>query len=348
MTGPVHSCLASFLRAGPHRLKEVALTAGALGGLTCIAFAICALALSLTPLIVLSGSMEPTVTTGSLLITQKTPAADLKRGDVVTVPRRDRTLVTHRIVQITLRGDTATLRLKGDANEAVDPEAYQVKQAGKQVIAIPYAGRVAAWASSGLGLFLLGLYVAFLVAAVVSDWRDGPKRPRGGTDGGGTRPNGGGRRKVAQRGMSAVAVSAATLCAVAVPGVAPRSTLAAWTDEATAGTSTLTAYTVPKPVWVSCTVTGALAKTVTVVWQEVSSPYALDYSASVDGGGSLTVTDNGATRQVAVTSGLLGIGTFTVRVTARLPAPNASWISTAMTQSVTFTTSLIASCGSHN
>jgi len=348
MTRPVRSRLTSFLRAGPQRLKEVALTAGALGGLTCIAFAICAVTLSLTPLIVLSGSMEPTVTTGSLLITRTTPASDLMRGDVVTVPRRDRTLVTHRIVQITRRGDTATLRLKGDANDAVDPEAYPVKQAGKKVIAIPYAGRVAAWASSGFGLFLLGLYVAFLVATVVSDWRDGPKRPRGGANGGGSRPEGGGRRKVARRGVSAVAVSAAAICAAAVPGVAPRPTLAAWTDDATAGTSTLTAYTVPKPVWVSCTVTGALAKTVTVVWQEVSSPYALDYSASVDGGGSLTVTDNGATRQVAVTSGLLGLGTFTIRVTAKLPAPNGSWVSTDMTQSVTFVTALIASCGSHN
>ncbi len=348
MTRPVRSRLNSLLRAGPHRLKEVALTAGALGGLTCIAFAICAMTLGMTPLIVLSGSMEPTVTTGSLLITQKTPAADLKRGDVVTVPRRDRTLVTHRIVQITVRGDTATLRLKGDANDAVDPEAYQVKQAGKQVIAIPYAGRVAAWASSGLGLFLLGLYVAFLMATVASDWRDGPKRPRGGTNAGAGRPDEGGRRKVARRGMSAVAVGATALCAVAVPGAAPRPTLAAWTDDATAGTSTLTAYTVPKPVWVSCTVTGALGKTVTVVWQEVSTPYALDYSASVDGGGSLTVTDNGTTRQVAVTSGLLGIGTFTIRVTAKLAAPNGSWVSTAMTQNVTFVTALIASCGSHN
>jgi len=321
---------------------------GALGGLACIAFAICAVTLGLTPLIVLSGSMEPTVTTGSLLVTQKTPATELKRGDVVTVPRRDRTLVTHRIVQITLRGDTATLRLKGDANDAIDPEAYQVKQAGKKLIAIPFAGRVAAWASSGLGLFLLGLYVAFLMATVVGDWRDRPKRPRGGTDGGRGHPGGGGRRKVAPGGMSAVAIGVTTLCAIALPAAVPQPAFAAWTDDATAGTSTLTAYTVPKPVWVSCTVTGALAKTVTVVWQEVSSPYALDYSASVDGGGSLTVTDNGSTRQVAVTSGLLGIGTFTVRVTAKLPSPNGSWVSTDMTQSITFVTSLIASCGAHN
>jgi signal peptidase I len=347
--------MASFVRAIPCRLKEAALTVGAIGGLACIALAISAVTFGLSPLVVQSGSMEPTVATGSLLITQKTPASELERGDVVTVRRLDRTLVTHRIVQITLRGDTATLRLRGDANDVVDPEAYMVKQVGKKVLVVPYAGYVAAWASSGLGLFLLGLYVAFLAVTVVADWRSRPKRPppdagpddrRPAEDG--KKPAKGGKRKASRRAMSAAGASVIMLGALATPVVAPQPTLAAWTDDATAGSSTLSAYTVPKPVWVSCTVTGVLAKTVTVVWNEVSSPYALDYSASVDGGGSLTVTDNGATRQVAVTSGLLGIGTFTIRVTARLPAPNGSWVSTDLTQEITFVTALIASCGSHN
>lgn len=348
------SRIGSFVRAAPRRLKELALTLGAIGGLACILLAIAALAFSLTPLVVQSGSMEPTVATGSLLITQKTPATELRRGDVVTVRRQDHTLVTHRIVQLTLRGKTATLRLKGDANDAIDPEAYVVKQAGKKVLVIPYAGWVAAWASSAVGVFLLGLYVAFLIVAVAIDWRDRPKRPGRGNDDeeGGPdrrgRPTGGGKRKGSRRAASAAGASVIVMGAMATPAVAPQPTLAAWTDDATAGTSTLTAYTVPKPVWVSCTVTGVLAKTVTVVWNEVSSPYALDYSASVDGGGSLTVTDNGSTRQVAVTSGLLGIGTFTIRVVAKLPSPNGSWVSSAMTQDVTFVTALIASCGSHN
>lgn len=348
------SRLTRFLRATPHRAKELALTVGAIGGLACISLAVAALTFGLSPLVVQSGSMEPTVATGSLLITQKTPASELKRGDVVTVRRQDHTLVTHRIVQITLRGDTATLRLKGDTNDVVDLEAYVVKEAGKKVVVIPYLGWVAAWASSRLGLFLLGLYVAFLMVVVAVDRRDRPTFPGGGRGGGegrsdrGDKRVRGGKRKASRRAASAAGVGAIVLGAIAVPAVAPQPTLAAWTDDATAGTSTLTAYTVTKPVWVSCTVTGALAKTVTVVWQEVSSPYALDYAASVDGFGPVTVTDNGTTRQVAITSGLLGIGTFTLRVTAKLPAPNGSWVSTAMTQTFTFVTALIATCDTHN
>lgn len=332
-----------------HRLKELALTLGALGGLACILFAICAVVFGLTPLIVQSGSMEPTVTTGSLLITKKTPASELRRGDVVTVPRRDRTLVTHRIVQVTHRGATATLRLKGDANDAVDPEAYFVKAAGKKVIAIPFAGRLAAWASSGIGLFLLGLYVAFLAAVVAADWRD----RRGGSD----RPSGdgGGKRKASRRAASATGAGAVMLGVLATPSVAPQPTLAAWTDDATAGTSTLTAYTVTKPVWVSCTVTGsALAqKTATIVWQEVSSPYALTYTATIrETGTSMTVTDNGSTRQTQFSASLLSTvlnQAYHIDVVAKLPAPNGSWVSQTMTQQVTITLLGVGmTCDSHN
>jgi hypothetical protein len=183
------------------------------------------------------------------------------------------------------------------------------------------------------------MYVAFLTAVVFVDWKSRPRPP-----GGPTRKVFKGDAKTVTAASAAGALMVGSSLGIALT---PSPTWAAWSDTANVGTSTLTAYTVPKPVWVSCTVTGALAKTVTIVWQEVSSPYALDYAGSVDGGGSLTVTDNGSTRQVAVTSGLLGIGTFTVRITAKLPSPNGSWVSQDLTQSVTFVTALIASCGSH-
>lgn len=334
MIGIGSSRMTAMRRASPHALKEGLLTIGAVGGLACILLAIGALAFGLTPLIVQSGSMEPTVTTGSLLITQKTPADKLRRGDVVTVPRHDHTLVTHRIVQITLRGDTATLRLKGDANDAIDPEAYEVKAAGKKIVAVPFLGRVAAWASSGIGLFLLGLYVAFLVVTVAIDRRDRASRSMG-------------------RGASAAGIGAVMFGAIAIPTVVPQPTYAAWTDDATAGTSALTAYTVTKPVWVSCNVTGSLQKTATIVWQEVSSPYALDYTATIrETGTSMTVTDNGSTRQTQFSAGLLSTvlnQAYHIDVVAKLPSPNGSWVSQTMTQQVTIALlGLGLTCDSHN
>lgn len=127
---------------------------------------------------------------------------------------------------------------------------------------------------------------------------------------------------------------------------------AAYADSAQVSSGTVSAYTVPKPAWVSCTVTGTGVKTVTIVWNEVSSPIALNYSATAStpssGTVTLTVTDNGSTRQVAVRSSVLGIGSSTVTITAALPAPSGAWTSTPLTQVVTFTTALIASCGAHN
>ena len=59
--------------------KEIGLTVGAIGGTLCIGLAAASMMFNLTPLIVQSGSMEPTVSTGSLLVTQRTPAAELRK-----------------------------------------------------------------------------------------------------------------------------------------------------------------------------------------------------------------------------------------------------------------------------
>lgn len=355
MTQAARSRVSSLVRAVPRGARELVLTVGAIGGSVCIVFALAALVFGLTPLIVQSGSMEPTITTGSLLITQKTPASGLKVGDVVTVKRRDQTLVTHRIVRITKRGDTATLRLKGDANDAVDPEVYVTRQAGREVVAIAYLGRVAAWASGRLGLFVLGLYVAFLLATVAIDRRD--RSERGGNGGGkGTGGTGVGGRRKAARNAATVAGTSALVAGLAVPVLAPQPTFALFTDDAVAGTSTLTAYTVTKPVWVSCTITPngvGVQKTATIVWQEVTSPYALDYTATVrETGTPLAVVDNGATRQTQFKASLLSSilnQAYHIDVVAKLSAPNAAWVSQTMTEQVTVTSlGLGMTCDSHN
>jgi hypothetical protein len=127
--------------------------------------------------------------------------------------------------------------------------------------------------------------------------------------------------------------------------------VAAFGDTARVSSGTVSAYTLTKPVWSSCTVTGAGKKTATIVWNEVSSPIPLDYTAvaidttGVLGSITLTITDNGATRQVAVTSSVLAIGTWDVHITAKLPG--GTWTSPYLTQQVTFVSSIIGNCGSH-
>jgi len=80
------------------------------------------------PLVVISGSMEPGIATGDLLIDVKAPAASLAVGDVVSLPSQlTDTLVTHRIQEIAAEADgTLLVTLKGDNNEFPDALDYPV------------------------------------------------------------------------------------------------------------------------------------------------------------------------------------------------------------------------------
>lgn len=80
------------------------------------------------PLVVISGSMEPGIATGDLLIDVRTAADALAVGDVVSLPSQlTGTLVTHRVQAISSGPDgTGLVTLKGDANEFPDALAYPV------------------------------------------------------------------------------------------------------------------------------------------------------------------------------------------------------------------------------
>lgn len=322
------------------RLKEIVLTVGAVLGALCFAAGIATVAFGVTPLIVESGSMSPAIRTGALAIARDVPATQLKVGDIIRVKTGPQTSVTHRIVAITHRPKSATVRLKGDANKVADAEIYTLDHAGIILFSIPFAGRVVAMASGPLGLFLLGGYVAFVAMILIDDRRQrGPRPP-------------GGRRKARSTPAAAASVGL-VLLGVATVNARPEPTFAAWVDQVPVGTSTLASYTVPKPVWVSCTVTGLTQKTATIVWNEVSSPFALDYTAKIsETGQSMTVTDNGSTRQTQFSAGLLSTilnQAYHIDIVAKLPAPNGSWVSATMTQQVTITLlGLGMTCDSHN
>src|SRR4051812_5180341 len=53
------------------------------------------------PLVVISGSMEPTIMTRDLLVDVRTPTSDLRAGDVASIYNPiTQNLVTHRVVSI--------------------------------------------------------------------------------------------------------------------------------------------------------------------------------------------------------------------------------------------------------
>lgn len=150
------------------------LTVLALLGLVMLGLTIAAGAAGLRPLVVRSGSMEPTITTGGMVIVRTTDARDVRVGDVVAVERPDGVRVTHRVLSTEpAAGGQVSLRLKGDANPDPDPFPVVVPEVGEVVYSAPWLGRASAELTSARGGFVLGSVVTAVLLTVVGGRRRG-------------------------------------------------------------------------------------------------------------------------------------------------------------------------------
>lgn len=162
------------------RLGKIAKrTAGLLSGLAvlaAVAYALLFLA-GYRPVVVYSGSMEPTLGVGSLALVERVPSAQVRVRDVLTFadPGRPGRLVTHRVVEKVERPEGGVAyRTKGDANTHRDPWAIALPDdAGRLAFDVPYVG-YALWyaktreARTALVLVLAGLVLTLLLRAI---WR---------------------------------------------------------------------------------------------------------------------------------------------------------------------------------
>ena len=96
-------------------------------------------------LIVLSGSMEPTIKTGEVIVIHA--QKDYKIKDILTY-REGGILVTHRIVDET----ETTYTTRGDANNTDDPPIKKTQAIGKTIFHIPYLGKAILFVQSPIGL----------------------------------------------------------------------------------------------------------------------------------------------------------------------------------------------------
>ncbi|MDP3968438.1 MAG: S24/S26 family peptidase [Nocardioides sp.] len=84
-----------------------------------------------------TSSMEPGIPQSSLALALPTPADRLAVGDVVVIDDERRGTFAHRVHTIEPDG---ALRLKGDANDATDPETYRPAGAPRIVGHVPLVG----------------------------------------------------------------------------------------------------------------------------------------------------------------------------------------------------------------
>lgn len=115
---------------------------------------------------VLSGSMEPTYHTGSLIYVKKVDPSAIQEGQPITFMLDENTVATHRVVGIVPDEEDPTVirfRTKGDANDAEDGGLVHYKNViGTPVFTIPRLGYIVNYIQHPPGI-----YVAISVAAVV-------------------------------------------------------------------------------------------------------------------------------------------------------------------------------------
>jgi signal peptidase I len=119
---------------------------------------------------VLSGSMAPTIQTGSLVILQPVAPDQLRVGDVITFnpPSRPDLLITHRIIAIENTSQGPEFTTRGDANVAADPWRLLLPKGWRVIYTIPVLGYLVSYAQTGFARFLLlalpgfGLFVVSL------------------------------------------------------------------------------------------------------------------------------------------------------------------------------------------
>ena len=94
----------------------------------------------IVPYVVLSGSMEPTIGTGSVrFINKNANIENIKEKDIIAFKLRDGTLVTHRAIKV----DNSGIITKGDNNKVADSNVVnKVNFVGKNLFWIPKVGYV--------------------------------------------------------------------------------------------------------------------------------------------------------------------------------------------------------------
>ena len=114
--------------------------------------------------IVKSGSMEPAIKTGSIVVIK--PASLYGVGDVITFGEDSRTTypTTHRIVSKSEANGEILYQVKGDINEEPDPMSVRESDViGKVIFTVPNAGYLLDFARQPVGFILLIAFPAALI-----------------------------------------------------------------------------------------------------------------------------------------------------------------------------------------
>lgn len=124
---------------------------------------------------VLSGSMEPALKVGGVILTDVVPLEQVTKGDIITYRHEDQR-ITHRVTSVETKDGKIVFQTKGDANESADPYAVSMKgeEVPKVIYYVPFFGFLAAFMNNKVNFLLtIGVTSAILLALYFRDiWRE--------------------------------------------------------------------------------------------------------------------------------------------------------------------------------
>jgi len=133
-----------------------------------------------TPLAVVTDSMDPAIEAGDLILTEKVPAEELKVGDIIAYlspPLGAKAVVTHRITAITRSEEGSLLfTTRGDANSEDDSRPVSAENlVGRFRRRVPKLGQAAIFMRTvpGMLLFVCLPTLLFASAEIIAAKREG-------------------------------------------------------------------------------------------------------------------------------------------------------------------------------
>lgn len=130
---------------------------------TLLAFTVLPIPGGLDARVVQSGSMEPAISTGSLIFIRS--AEQYSEGDIITFRRNDReTPTTHRVIKVREEDGETFFVTKGDANTSQDMEEVSESAVlGSVRLTVPFVGYVIDFARQPIGFLLIVIIPAVAI-----------------------------------------------------------------------------------------------------------------------------------------------------------------------------------------
>lgn len=124
--------------------------------------------------VIISGSMEPSLEIGDIVVIKKVDEEDLKEGDVISF-RNGESIITHRINKIIVdKNGIKQYETKGDNNNISDKSFVKYEEIeGKLFSKIPYAGKMVLLLKNKLIIIIILIifYIMYIHNANVEDRR---------------------------------------------------------------------------------------------------------------------------------------------------------------------------------